>query len=54
MGVKKQGPFDESQAQPCVIYARYSSHAQRDASIEQQVASMPTVRNTPRGTASVW
>ena len=38
MGVKKQGPFDDSQAQPCVIYARYSSHAQRDASIEQQVA----------------
>lgn len=35
MGVKKQGPFDESQAQPCVIYARYSSHAQRDVSIEQ-------------------
>ena len=22
----------------CVIYARYSSHAQRDVSIEQQVA----------------
>ena len=38
MGVKKQGAFDESQAQPCVIYARYSSHAQRDVSIEQQVA----------------
>ena len=27
-----------SDAQPCVIYARYSSHAQRDVSIEQQVA----------------
>ena len=24
--------------EPCVIYARYSSHAQRDVSIEQQVA----------------
>lgn len=28
----------EAQAAPCVIYARYSSHAQRDVSIEQQVA----------------
>ena len=38
MEVKNQGLCDESQAQPCVIYARYSSHAQNDASIEQQVA----------------
>ena len=38
MEVKNQGLCDESQAQPCVIYARYSSHAQSDASIEQQVA----------------
>ena len=28
----------DPEAQPCVIYARYSSHAQRDVSIEQQVA----------------
>ncbi len=38
MEVKNQGLCDESQAQPCVIYARYSSYAQNDASIEQQVA----------------
>ena len=38
MGTKNRGPLDDSQAQPCVIYARYSSHAQRDVSIEQQVA----------------
>lgn len=38
MGINKQEPYDESQAQPCVIYARYSSHTQNDASIEQQVA----------------
>lgn len=28
----------ENTMQDCVIYARYSSHAQRDVSIEQQVA----------------
>ena len=29
---------DDSSLVPCVVYARYSSHAQRDVSIEQQVA----------------
>lgn len=35
----KYANFD-SNMQDCVIYARYSSHSQRDASIEQQVADI--------------
>ena len=30
--------MNDAVMQNCVIYARYSSHAQRDVSIEQQVA----------------
>ena len=36
MGRQEMPP--EAPLQDCVVYARYSSHAQRDVSIEQQVA----------------
>lgn len=38
MSVKPENLEAETPKQCCVIYARYSSHAQKDVSIEQQVA----------------
>jgi len=35
--VAKKSKKQDTNGQPGVIYARYSSHAQRDCSIEQQV-----------------
>lgn len=33
-------PLDDSLQEPCFVYARYSSHAQRDVSIEEQLADI--------------
>lgn len=33
-------PLDDSLQEPCFVYARYSSHAQRDVSIEEQIADI--------------
>ena len=38
MPYNEMGAVDAPPTQDCVVYARYSSHAQRDVSIEQQVA----------------
>lgn len=38
MATKSHSPDEAVDVQDCVIYARYSSHAQREVSIEQQVA----------------
>ena len=46
MRTKNRGIYEESQAQSCVIYARYSSHSQRDVSIEQQVADCEAYAKT--------
>lgn len=38
MPYNEMGMSNAPPTQDCVVYARYSSHAQRDVSIEQQVA----------------